>query len=114
MKITCKNGTVIEGNSSEMRGLARFFSTGKMKETVASTELPPRKYRKHQVWKAWKGEELFLVANNLNMKSREVAAKLPGRTTGAVGNIMWAMKNGRLDKGRQRTLDNYKLTEPQF
>jgi len=114
MKITCKNGTVIEGNSSEMRGLARFFSTGKMKETVASTELPPRKYKKHQTWRPWTGEELNIIANNLALKQREVSSKLPLRTTGAVGNIMWAMKNGRLDKGKQRTLDNYKLTEPQF
>jgi len=113
MKITMKNGTVIDCDSSEIKNLVPFLK-GKIKETASSTELPPKKHKKHQIWRPWTGEELNIIANNLALKQREVSSKLPLRTTGAVGNIMWAMRNGRLDKGKQRTLDNYKLTEPQF
>lgn len=122
-KVTLKNGVTVECNDAhealalgqsldnQISIYPKTIETKKMslEDAIVQSQVK-RKYHKKGSHSQWTGEEINIVAENLNLTCRKLAKMIPGRTPGAIGNIKWALKSNRLDGKRFKNYEKWLLS----
>jgi hypothetical protein len=100
-KLILPNGAIIESDNAN-----DFLPFVEKKAKAVTNDGEPkhkRRYTKSRIGHAkWSGEEIDLVAQNLNRTTAELMRMMPGRTSKAIEAIKYQLRHNRLSAGKAK------------